>query len=273
MKKHILLFFLPIFFYACGGHNKEYNKEILALKDSIVNVTYLDYNLTGDFDSAIALTRKFDQIKKIRNTIVNDTIIEFDNDLFLSVYDSKPVSVKCRILPFNSKVDSIILDFDILASSDSIFKLYNLKYGNGYTEEKIKMTPIYWSANFHELEKQLTLYKWTFKNTRVELHRILKKVKTTTRVLDESRTSLSLRNPMNYFKEVTREITIETLTVKYINTELESSHNQELKHQDMLKQERQKNKANIDSMLHIKKKNDDSIIKEKRRIEIQNQNI
>jgi hypothetical protein len=272
MKKHILLL-LPIFLFACGGHNKEYNKEIFALKDSVVSVNYFGYNLTGSFDSAIALTRKLNQIKKIRNAIINDTIIEFENDLLLSVNESKPACVKCKILPYNNKIDSIILDFDVLASSDSIFKLYQLKYGNGYTEEEIKMTPIYWSEDFYELEKQLTLHKWTFKNTRIELYRILKKVKSTTRILDESRTSLRLRNPMNYFKEVTRESTIETLTVKYVNTELESMHNQELKHQNLLKQEQQNIKVQKDSTLHLKKKKNDSIINEKRRIEIQNQKI
>ena len=273
MKKYILLLFIPIFFYACGGHNKEYNKEISALKDSVVSINYLDYNLTGSFDSAIALTKHLDLIKKIRNPIINDTIIEFENDLLLSVNENKPVSVKCKISPYNNRIDSIILDFDVLASCDSIFKLYHLKYGNGYTEEEIEITPIYWSADFYELEKQLTLYKWTFKNTRVELYRILKKVKSTTRVLDESRANLRLRNPMNYFKEETRESTIETLTVKYINTELDSMHNQELKHQDLLKQDRQKIKAQKDSMLLIKKKKNDSITNEKRRIEIQNQKI
>jgi len=61
--------------------------------------------------------------------------------------------------------------------------------------------------------------------------------------------------------------------VKYINTELDSMHNQELKHQDLLKQDRQKIKAQKDSMLLIKKKKNDSITNEKRRIEIQNQKI
>lgn len=242
MKKNIILIILPLFIYACG-HNQKYNKEILALKDSIVKETYLDYNLTGDFNSAITLTLKLDSIRKIRNTTISDSIIEFNNDLFLSVNDIEPVNLKCRILSYNNKVESIILDFDVLASSNNIFKLYNLKYGNGYSEEKIKMTTTSGSEFYSELEKHLTLYKWTFKNSRVEMHVISKKVKSTTLIYDKSRENLHLKNYKNYFEEVTSEITVETVTVKYINNEQEYYHNQERKHKEILEKKTTRNQS------------------------------
>lgn len=274
MKKNFLFIILTIFFYACGGgHNQKYHKEIEALKDSIVNATYLEYNLSGDFNSAISLTQRLDSIQKIRNAIISDSVIEFNSDLFLSVNDREPVKIKCRILSYNNKVESITLDFDVLASIDNVFKIYNLKYGNGYTKEKIKMTPTYWSANFYELKKNLTLYKWSFQNSRVELHDISKKIKSTTRVYDESRENLNLRNPMNYFKEETTENTIETVTVKYINIEQENRHNNGLKNKKILEKELQEIKAKKERVLLIEKNIRDSIMKEKKGVEIKNQQL